>query len=419
MSTKKRVLFWIFPAIILFILCAGVAWGMSNGIVSIKTGEVIPTDKFVGAQSFTNDGTIQGDLFCGSQYAVSRGVIEGDFIGGANDINLSGTVAGDVRAAAGTLTIAGAVGKNVNGFGGTIHVTDKAVVGGNIYLFGGYITVDGKVKGVTRIYGGDVTLNGEFFGDVTVDTASESNPGNRESEARLTVLPGTVIHGKLTYRGAAAAIQKGAQINDYQWIKPPVNYAKQWAHNRGEFIWKLIRLLFTTGIYFLIGLAFYKLFPKLFEKQGEIIRQKPLGAIGIGLATLVSTVFSCVVVLILLLLALAIISPVIGLIFGTVAFLFYVLIFYFSTLPVSLWLGNALFQDKLSLPYRLGIGLVVITFAKFTFDLLSQFYILGSLFSVLSFILGFGVLVVGVGALVYGVRDFYQTTKKGENVPEM
>ena len=139
MFKKNRVLFWsLITVVFLLTSVSGVVFAQqfNTGIVSIKSNETVPRDKYIGAQSFTNAGIVKGDLIFGAQYASLSGKVEGDFIGVASDINLSGDVLGNARIMGETLVVSGHVGKNVNAFGGKINFSD-ANIDGNVLAFGG------------------------------------------------------------------------------------------------------------------------------------------------------------------------------------------------------------------------------------------------------------------------------------------
>ena len=291
------------------------------------------------------------------------------------------------------------------------------------------INFNGKVKGYTCAYGGKIILNGEFFGDVDIrtDFSDEKLPDGRRVKdlardagkfsngSYLTVLPDTIIHGKLTYHGAVVNMEKGAQIADFQWIKPQVSPQSR-QKEISNYVWKFIKVLFTTAIYLLLGFILFKLFPGTFRRQGENIRQRPLNIAGAGTLAIFSTIAAAIIFIILIVLAFSILSPAVGLIFAVLTLFAYILLCSFAIIPVAVWLGDLIFNDTLNQISRFSVGLTIITIGLFILGILSRISTVGFIFSLLSFIVGFGVCIMGIGALVYMIRDLCSAARKGESL---
>lgn len=412
-SKKKSILFLTMA----LFLISGIALADSP-MVTVEATEVINRDKFVGAQSIRNEGTIQGDLFFGARDLWSTGTVTGDIIGAGSEVSVNGPVLGNIRVAGGTINLSAKVGKNTNLFGGVINLAKETEIGGNLLACGGKIDINGIVKGYTHIEAENTVLKGEFFGDVDVNTyfsneLKENRRHDPEHESTLTVLSGTVIHGKLKYRGLKLNLEEGTKIGNVDWVKPAIKSTEIQRRELAKEFWALIRLLFGTAVYFLLGWAFFKLFPNIFRRQGDIIAAKPLNVVGAGLIGLVSTLASMIVFVVLLIFSF-LINPGIGLIFGTAMTLGYILLFYFSTIPVALWLGSLILKKNLNVPYRFGVGLFLLTVGLFILRLLTQLSVVEPLFPTLKFLTVFAVLITGTGALLYTARDLITAARKGE-----
>ena len=375
---------------------------------------VVPQDKFSGGQIIRNEETVIGDLFFCGQTITSVANVEGDVIGIGQTINLTGNVLGDVRVGGSSVTLADQIGKNVTVLGRIVTVEESSAVNGSLIAFGDRINLFGKIKGRTIIGARYITLNGEFFGDVDVNNFVKGSNAryHRNSKVKLTVLPNTVIHGTLRFRGTDADIQKGARVADFQWTNTTTTYAGEQEGKFSRYVWKFIRLLLTTVVYFLIGLLLFRLFPSFFKKAAEFTVLKPWSAVGYGSITVFSTIVALIVCIILLILSI-IMSPVFGLIFGVVTGAFYVLLFYLATVPTTLWLGGLIFKER-SLPYRFGAGLVIFNAGLFILMLLGKLLGLGPLFPALSFIVRFGALLLGAGALLYAIIQVYSEARETE-----
>jgi hypothetical protein len=219
----------------------------------------------------------------------------------------------------------------------------------------------------------------------------------------------------LSYRGISeAVVQDGAQIAQFEWIQPPVKESSPGSSRLVLSIWETSKLAATTVIYFLIAMLMYKLAPAIFKRQSEVIGVKPLHVFGIGLIALLSVIVAILILAILLLLSIGVISIQIPLFFASAVSLGYMILFYLSTIPVSLWLGNLLFNDRYSIPYRCGAGLAFISTMLFLMNLFGKISGWGLLFGILSALCAFAVMVMGMGAILYGIRDIYTAIKRYE-----
>jgi hypothetical protein len=385
----------------------------------INNEGIIKGDMFAAGNSVSMSGTVEGDLVAGGSNVTSSGLVSGDIISGASDLFVSGPVKGNIRSAAATVSLSGNVGKNVNIIAGNSTIQSTSLIGGNLLVFGNYIRVDGKVKGSTKIDGNRITLSGEFFGDVDINMESPSvinmkNIYNRNKfSGTVTILSGTIIHGKLTYKSLNQAdIQNGAKIGNSQWIK--VTKAEKNANvptipNR---LWSFFKLLLSTAAYFLIALLLLKLFPRNLKNQSDLISKSPLKTVGIGIAAVFSTILALIAWVILLALSILFNSPAIGIILGLITIVFYVVLFYLATIPVSLWLGNVLLKDRYNTPARLAAGLATITIVVYVLKLLSDLSMVGFIFSFLAYITMLAIFLVGTGASLLGLKGFITSLRK-------
>jgi cytoskeletal protein CcmA (bactofilin family) len=400
---------------VIFCMASGIALAKSTTIETVKTDEVFPRDKFAAAQNFRNDGTIKGDMFFWAQSASSTGTVTGDIIGAGQDVSLSGTVQGNIRTVGSNVTISGNVAKNVITCGAVVMITDGSRIDGSLIACGQSIIVNGKVKGNARIFGEKITLQGEFFGDVTVNylNIDKKDRDDMDMKDSLTVLPGTVVHGILTYGGRTADIQKGSRIADFKWIKPAAD-AKDEVISREtrKHTWTSVKLLLTTVVLFLIGLLMYKKFPAVFTGMGDFSVQKPWNAILNGLIAVFSTIPALVLFIVLMILAF-IMSPAFGLIFGITAVTLFAALFYFSTIPVGLWLGNIILRKNPNVLVRFGLGLILFNLTVLILNLLGAMKVAGPLFTALAFIVKFGAVLLGTGILMHAVKELYAAAKKG------
>lgn len=403
------------------VLVAGVwqpALARSTATAVVQAGEVVAGDKWMWGQIVRNEGTIRGDMISWAQSISSTGTVEGDVIGAGQSVNLAGKVLGNVRTAGANIALANQTGRNVSVFGGLISLAQGSVVNGSLLALGRTIKIDGKVKGRTTIGGRDIALGGEFFGDVEVNNfgRGRSRIDGHRRKATLTVLPGAVIHGTLTFRGSRADIQTGAQVANLQWIREDTGVPDQQKRPYYRYMWKTLRLLFTTAAWFLLGLLLFKLFPTFFNRAAETAILQPWNVIGHGLVGVFSSIVAAVICVVLLVLSL-IMSPVFGIVSGVLAVAFYLVLFSAATVPAALWLGTLILKGK-PFAYRLAAGLIVLNLSLFVFGLLGRTTGAGPVFSVLMVLTRLGVILLGGGALLYAGRQAFSAAKRKGSLQE-
>lgn len=410
---KKIMSLSLFSFAVIMVLTTGVALAKSSAIKLINSGEIFPRDKFVAAQNFRNDGTIKGDLFFWAQSASSAGLIEGDVIGAGQEVDLTGTVQGDTRVVGRSVTVSGNVARNLMAAGSTVMVTEGTKINGSFIAAGQSIISSGVVKKNSMLFGKEITLKGEYFGDVTVNYVEclKDKDEDTDFSSTLVVLPGTVIHGVLTYQGSSANIQKGAQVADFKWIKTKTEIDTGISHKSKKYIWKFVRTVFTTVVLFLLGLLLFRTFPVVFNSMSSYSEQNPWNAVLAGLVALFSTIPAVVVFIVLMALSF-IISPAFGLIFGFTATGIYIVLFYLSIIPASLWIGNKIMKNNPNVLFRFGIGLVLFNITIYVLKLLAGLKVAGPLFPALAFIVKFGALLLGAGILIHAAREIYVAARR-------
>lgn len=376
--------------LLIFLLAGTVIVFAADDNPMVRQGEVLDDDFIKSGYSVTNDGTIKGDILSFSQTLTVRGPVEGDIIAFAPDINISGDVGGSLRLAGTNISVSSKVARNAMLLGSVSILDEDSVVLKNAYLFGSTVKSLGTVAGTTNIYGKDVTLGGVYDGDVIIHDMTEDTSFN--------MLPGTVINGKLTYKGAAEFHVPGyVEVQDYEYVK--ISAARSERQQRVDTM-SIVKRIATLAVYYLFALLLFRLFPRFFVRSGSFIDQRPLAAAGIGIATLGTFVGGLLLLLIIILLVITILDfSILG--FTGLAFLFFGLVtVVFADIPVSLWLGGKIAGKTDSVPARLAAGLAVISAVKLALEILGRLQAVGSLFSVLGFLVNAAVWLLGTGAIM-------------------
>ncbi|HVM59018.1 MAG TPA: hypothetical protein VMT80_01685 [Candidatus Paceibacterota bacterium] len=194
---------------------------------------------------------------------------------------LRAPVTGDVRAIGGRLSFYSPIGGDLAAIGASVR--DEGKSAGSVFVAAFDAALAGGADGPVRIYGNSVSLSGEYAKDVQV-----------VSSGRLTLLPGTIIRGKLVYRAPepaeipnSAKVLGGIAYTNTSYL--PSSSASRVLSYLSIGIFLLVRIL---GALILAGL-FAGLFPRFaesFARRADTARlRSTLLTALLGFAALVAT----------------------------------------------------------------------------------------------------------------------------------
>lgn len=175
----------------------------------------------------------------------------------AGSISSRAPIAGDFRAAGGSINVEEPIDGDLVAFGFSVYDTGRA--GGSVFITAADISMKNGAAGPVTVYGNNVSLAGNFSDNVTAVVGGH-----------LTLAPGTVIHGKLSYEApepatipASATIEGGIRYTNASYL-PSASTSRALAFvSIGVFL--LVRIL---GALILAGLL-AGLFPRLAEAVTE------------------------------------------------------------------------------------------------------------------------------------------------------
>ncbi len=326
-------------------------------------GEILTKETWISAQTINIDGEASNDLFAVAAAINLDGTFHGDVWGGGETVGAAGIFRDDVRLMSRTVQVAGTFHKSLTAIGNTIKIERTAILHKNMLCLGENVIVEGSVDGNVRIMAQRVTLGGQIGGNVSLVT--------RE----ISVLPGTVINGDLTYTApkelvlSPSVILNGELTREFE-TPPTLQIFK--SDLITHFIFGLAALV--------TGLVLIGLFPHYTGASLHALRTAR------GLSGLIGFValFMLPVTASLLLLTL------IGLPLSILLFLFYFILLYLSKIVVALALGSAILRrrefSKRTAVAPLALGLLII-------------YALTSLAAV-SLLINILIAILGLGALL-------------------
>lgn len=301
-------------------------------------------DLFVSGGTVVIDAEVNGDIVAtGGEIKINQKVA-GDVIVAGGQIEINGEVTGDIFAAGGTITLNSNVGERVVAAGGMVQLNGSCE---KVMLAGGTVAIgpNSVIDKYAFVSGGTVNHNGTINGDMFVGAETFNNQGTVSGEIRKEEPP---------------PIMEG-----------------------------LTRLGFFLGIvlkigFFILGLIFIKLMPKLFFAIQNEVKTSWLVRLVLGFVLIIATVIVCVlcgitVVLLPLAIALA---------------LFFVLSLMVSSIIVSYALGEWLLKlAKIETHWAGAFALGFIIVSVLT------------MLPVVGFIVHILVVSLGIGAIFYTVKN--------------
>jgi cytoskeletal protein CcmA (bactofilin family) len=405
--------------------------GRGGDTVVIGAGEVIEDDLYVGAGTFTLDGTIKGDLIVGGTTIEINGTIEGDLIAAGQNVVVRGTVTDDVRIAGMALTLdsTAQVDDDVVAAGMSLEGKKGSSVGGDLICFGYQALLAGDVAQDLTVAVGGLQLSGSVGGDVEAEVGEAEEgppptfftmmmpgaPAMPSVPMGLTVDEGAHIGGKLDYTSASewsvpTGIVAGVVTHhmpeieakvEEEVVVSPAMLAVNW------FLGHLRRLVTLL----LAGLLIVWAIPGWVEKATGALRTKPLPSLGWGVVSIAAFIFALLIILIVTILVAVVLGVItLGDLAGTtawtgiltmalLAFFFSIAVTYVTKIVVS-FLGGRLILASLKPDWAEGriwplvVGVVL--------------FVIVTAIPILGWLVNLAVVLLGLGALWLLGRDIYQ-----------
>jgi len=136
--------------------------------VTVSAGDTWDGDLYLFAGQVTMDGTVDGDLVAFGGVVHINGTVTGDVLGSGGQLEIGGVVDGDVRVAGGQVTISGPIGEDVLAAGGQAQLSSGGSVGGDLIISGGQVTLAGSVTGSVEGRAGSYERTGSIGGTENV-----------------------------------------------------------------------------------------------------------------------------------------------------------------------------------------------------------------------------------------------------------
>lgn len=406
--------------------------GRGGEVVVIEADEVIEDDLYVGATTFTLEGTVKGDLFVSGETIVINGTVEGDLLAMGQSVVINGVVKDDVRIAGAGLQLGenASIGGDVLGGSASMEAKKGSLVEGDFLYGGAQALLAGEVMGDAMFGAGALELRGAIGGNVIAEVGDAEDAGAPPTsymwqtgisvpsvqpgftigedasiggslsytQSKDIEIPADAVSGKVTRKEPVADV-------DTQYVEPtPAQKAADWSFD-------LLRNIVTLVLF---GLLLGWLAPKFIGAIMEKLQTTPAASLGWGVVSYAAFFFALLVMLTAMIVG-AIIFGVLTLggVSGTILWVGilaifalivgFVLVTSFLTKIVVGWMGgkwllgrfNPALADHKVWPLVVGVVIVALLVAL----------------PFIGWVFGLTIMFFGLGALWLWGRDIWQARK--------
>lgn len=366
----KKIIFGLLGGV-LFVLLLGIPvlagpWQLSGGERIIRKGHVVEGDLIFSGDQLEVEGEIKGDLLVFAREVSISGRVEGSILGLVwEKFSLQGTVERDLRVLANELNLSGMVKRSLTAGAVKIYTSPDSQVGTGILGYCSELKLEGQVEGPVEVDSYGLTkIGGRIAGDLKV------------SGAQVEWLPPVEVGGKVTDLTGITSppVQNGVKIGgEYRIQREKIDPQKEF------FKWAaFVSLVWLLGN-LLISLIFYRLFPRTSWIMSEPTTVNFRGSLAIGLLGFI------VIPVVILILILTVVGIPLAILLG----LFYLMLLFFSGVPLNLWFGRLIFKSRLH-------PSLLIVFGGLFLMLLSSIPWAGFMVQAVVMIMGFGVILRNV-----------------------
>jgi cytoskeletal protein CcmA (bactofilin family) len=292
--------------------------GRSGESILIGAEEVIEDDLYIGATTFTLDGTVNGDVVAAGETVTINGTVNGDVIAAGSTVIINGKVSDDVRIAGAVLLIGkdAVIGGDVIAAGASLETKPQSKVGADVVFTGAQALLAGEVARNGKVACGGLDLQGSIGGDLY---AAVGNPDEGDSapgpmfytpnspvsvpsvRTGLNIAPEAEIGGRLEYVSAedlplppeaigGPVVRLEPEEDMEETIPAPPTPTESLLNG----IFSALRSMVTL---FLLGAALLWLFPAFMQNTANTLRGSALPAFGWGMVSWAAFFFALLVVI--------------------------------------------------------------------------------------------------------------------------
>jgi hypothetical protein len=248
---------------------------------SLVAASSSPGNSYALGASVVLTAPVAGDFSALGGSVITAAPVAGDDLIVAGSVSSRASVAGDVRIIGGSIDISEPVAGDLVALSFSMHDSGRAK--GSVFIIAANATLSNGASGPVTIYGNNISLAGDFSEDVTVIAGGH-----------LSLAPGTLIHGKLSYEApdtasipASVTIVGGSTYTNASYL-PDVGTSRTLAFlSIGFFL--VARIIGTLILAGLLAGLFPKFAKEFNERVSEMRLRGVLLALLLGFAILVAT----------------------------------------------------------------------------------------------------------------------------------
>jgi hypothetical protein len=330
MPISKIVLVVLFLGLPLFIPLATSAFTIQAHDVVLIEDDVVDESIVAAGEKVTVDSTVKGDVVIAGGTVTVSGVIEGDLIVAGGNIVIDADIQGDLRAAGGTIEFSGKVGKNMTVFGGNVTVKEGASIAGDAVFGAGIVTFDGSVGRDVWGGAGSATVGANIGRDFSFN-ATGKDDGSVLQLTKTAAIGRDFIHNDRSNITKAKEVTIGGEDKT---VAVAAGSARDLLarYASGAYFYGRIISLFSLWV---LGLVALWVIRPVILRTAEAMNQR----VGWHLLTGFVAIFAIPLAMLLLLLTI-IGAPLTAIVGASV-----IILFFFSKVVLSLWVGMKLMND--------------------------------------------------------------------------
>jgi hypothetical protein len=287
--------------------------GKEGDSIVIGKDEVINDDLYVGAKTFTLDGTVKGDVLAGGEIITINGTIDGDVMAAGQTVIINGNVTGSVRIAGAALFVGenAKIGGDIIALGASLETRKGSTIGQDAVIFGSQALLAGDITRNVKMSAGGAELHGNIGGNVEAEVGEARHDGPSpkayipqspiplpDVKGGLTIDPAAKIGGKLTYTSAKElSIPGGVIAGAVTRIEPVVTPVVQPTASE-LFMASMLNTMRKIVTLILLGLLLGWLFPAFISLSINHVRTAPLPSFGWGIVAIAAFFFALLVLII-------------------------------------------------------------------------------------------------------------------------
>lgn len=144
----------------------------SGDSVTVMAEQQVEGDFYAAASTVSMSGTVLGDMYTAAGIVTLNGEVTADLFATGGSVQVHGTIADDARIIGGEVIVSESVAGDLVIIGGSVQVLSTASIEGDVLLFAGEAEIAGTVGGSVLGAADQLRIDGPVGGEVDVHTST-------------------------------------------------------------------------------------------------------------------------------------------------------------------------------------------------------------------------------------------------------